>query len=134
MDISQLFQQYKELLQEHCALDELNLKESQLKLPAHKHFWAGKCIMHKRDLTKLKRQREMIKKELVEKIAAEPDVEISKMAIANKVNQLPEIQEIDREIEDMETLILYVEKAEQIFKSMSFDIGNLINIQKLEQL
>lgn len=134
MNVGELFQQYRDLLEEHTKLDEINLKEAQLKLPGYKHFWAGKCIIHKRDLHRLKRQRETLKKQLVDKISAEPSVELSKAAITNRVSQLPEIQNIDKEIEDMETLILYVEKAEQIFKSMSFDIKNLVDIQKLEQL
>ncbi len=134
MGINELFVQYKSLLDEHTKLDELNIKEVQLKLPAYKHFWAGKCIIHKRDLITLKRKREKIKKNLVDKIATEPSIELSKIAITNKVNQLPDIQNIDAEIEDMEVLILYVEKAEQIFKSMSYDLKNLIDLQKLEQL
>ena len=134
MEIQPLFAQYEKLLKEHVQLDDLSLKEQQLRLPGNKHYWASRCITHKQDLAKLKRQREKTKKEFIEKISSTSDVELSRVAIGAKVNQLDEIQTLDKEIEQMEMLILYVEKAEQIMKSMSFDIKNLIDLQKLETI
>jgi hypothetical protein len=134
MQIEPLFEQYQKRLEEQTKLDDLNLKEAQLKLPGYKHYWAGLIIKHKRDLAHLKQQKEAKKEELVEKIKTTEDVELSRLAIANKVNVLPEIKAFDNEIEAMEQLILYVEKAEQILKGMSFDIKNIIDIQKLENL
>jgi hypothetical protein len=134
MEVQSLFEEYKKLLETQTKLDDLSLKEQQLKLPGYKHYWAGRCIDHKRDLAKLKRQREQTKKDLIEKVSKESEVELSKMAIGNKVNQLASIQDLDKEIEEMEMLVLYCEKAEQIMKSFSFDIKNLIDLQKLETL
>lgn len=134
MDIKDLFEEYQEMLKSQTELSDLNLKEAQLKLPGYKHYWAGLIIKHKRDLAHLKQQKETKKEELVEKIKTTEDVELSRLAIANKVNVLPEMKVLDQEIEGMEQLILYVEKAEQILKGMSFDIKNIIDIQKLESL
>ena len=134
MEIEPLFEQYQKRLEEQTKLDDLNLKEAQLKLPGYKHYWAGLIIKHKRDLAFLKRQKDARKEELVEKIKTTEEVELSRLAIMNKVNVLPEIKTFDHEIEAMEQLILYVEKAEQILKGMSFDIKNIIDIQKLENL
>lgn len=134
MQIEPLFEAYQKRLEEQTKLDDLNLKDAQLKLPGYKHYWAGLIIKHKRDLTHLKQQKETKKDELVERIKSAEEVELSRIAIANKVNVLPEMKALDQEIEAMEQLILYVEKAEQILKGMSFDIKNIIDIQKLENL
>ena len=134
MEIDKLFTQYQTTLADQTKLDDLNLKEAQLKLPGYKHYWAGLIIKHKRDLANLKKQKDTKKEELVERIKTTEEVELSRLAIANKVNLLPEIKTLDQEIEAMEQLILYVEKAEQILKGMSFDIKNIIDIQKLENL
>ena len=134
MEIQPLFDQYEKMLKSQVQLDDISLKEQQLKLPGYKHYWASRCIVHKQDLVKLKRQREKTKQDLVEKVSASGDVELSKFAISTKVNNLDEIQKFDKEIEDMDLLIEFVEKAEQIMKSMSFDIGNLIKIQQLETM
>jgi len=134
MEIQPLFEQYQAQLAEQVKLDDLSLKEQQLKLPGYKHFWASRCIIHKQDLAKLKRQREKTKNELIEKLSATNDIQLSKVALNAKIYQLDEIQVFEKEIEQMEMLIEYVEKAEQIMKSMSFDIGNLIKIQQLETM
>lgn len=134
MEIQPLFDKYQKLLAEQVKLDDLSLKEQQLKLPGYKHYWASRCITHKQDKARLRREREKTRKELRKRIEDEAEVEISFRAIDSKVDQLDEIQNFEQEIEQMEMLIEFVEKAEQIMKSMSFDIGNLIKLQQLETM
>lgn len=134
MEIQPLFDKYQRLLAEQVKLDDLSLKEQQLKLPGYKHYWASRCITHKQDRARLIREREKTRKELRKRIEEEAEVEISFRGIDFKVDQLEEIQVFEREIEQMEMLIEFVEKAEAILKSMSFDIGNLIKIQQLETM
>lgn len=134
MEITKLFEQYETMLKEQCALDDLNLKDVQMKLPANKHYWASRCIAHKRDLAKLQRQKDDIKREMIKRIGEEAEVELSKTALDRKISQLDEVRKFDKEIEDMEQLILFVEKAEKIVQGMGWDIKNIIELQKLETL
>ena len=44
------------------------------------------------------------------------------------------IKDIDDRLEELGFIVELLEKTEQIFKSMSFDIKNIIELNKMEQL
>ena len=49
-----LLEDYIKELENDLKIDELTLKEYQLKLPGTKHKWAGRYIRHNLELTVLK--------------------------------------------------------------------------------
>ena len=51
-----------------------------------------------------------------------------------KLTKNDELQNINIKIKDYEFVIEYLEKVEKIMGGMGFDIKNIIEIQKLEQL
>ena len=54
------------------------------------------------------------------------------MVIDSKIDSTEQIISIDEEIEETNIMIEYLEKVEQIFKTMSYDLKNIIDINKLE--
>ena len=46
----------------------------------------------------------------------------------------PVISEINEQIEELELVIEYLEKAEKIFNSTTYDLKNAIELMKMEQL
>lgn len=123
----------KELI-EDTKLDELNLLEKQLILPSIKHKWIFRLIEEKRRLNSL------IKKKKTTKIAVLASLEeqkcippgVSKTFLDKKIEDSDSIQKIEEDIKDTELLIEYLEKVETVFKSMTYDLSNIIKIQTLE--
>ena len=126
-----LFEEYEKEIFSDTAIDELNLLEKQLQLPAIKHKWVARLITHKRKVNNLEKKRKEIKEIVLSKMNDIPKG-IPKKLLDAKIDTTEEIQKIDEKIEEHNIMIEYLEKVEQIFKSMSFDFKNIIDINKLE--
>jgi len=72
-----LLEDYIKELENDLKIDELILKDYQLKLPGIKHKWAGRCIRHKLELVDIKKKREKLKKEIVDKIQEQSPVKLA---------------------------------------------------------
>ena len=60
-----------------------------------------------------------------------PDGQI---VINSKSDLLPKMKEINQKINDESLIVEFLEKTEKTFSSISFDIKNIIEIMKMEQL
>lgn len=129
-ELSQLIEDIKKDTQ----IDDMNILEKQKMLPSKKHFWATKLILYKKEQIDLVRKRKTLITELVEKIIKESKVSISKQTAEKAVLESKQIKDIDNRLEELGFIIELLEKTEQIFKSMSFDIKNIIELNKMEQL
>jgi len=127
-----LLDEYIKELENDLKIDELILKDYQLKLPGIKHKWAGRCIRHKLELIDLKKRRELIKKELVEKIQEQSPVKLAIPVIERTAEKHSDIVEADTKIKQTELIIELLEKSEKTLSSTSYDIKNLVDIIKLE--
>lgn len=127
-----LLEGYIKELENDLKIDELTLKEYQLKLPGIKHKWAGRCIRHKLELNDLRKKREKIKKAVVDQIQEQSPVKLAVPVIERTAEKHSEIIEIDGQIKQIELIVELLEKAEKTLSSASYDIKNLIDIIKLE--
>lgn len=127
-----LLEDYIKELENDLKIDELTLKEYQLKLPGIKHKWAGRCIRHKLELNDLRKKREKIKKAVVDQIQEQSPVKLAVPVIERTAEKHSEIIEIDSQIKQIELIVELLEKAEKTLSSASYDIKNLIDIIKLE--
>ena len=134
-----LILKYSEELQKDMHIDELNVMQVALMLPAIKHKWVARLIESKIQIKNLDKQKKDIKDKFFEKIKNEPSathLKLSSIAIErsieNNINYRDFISELDNNIEDTKLVILYLEKVENIFKNMTYDIKNIIDLNKLE--
>jgi len=127
-----LFEMYKEEIVRDTKIDEINLLEKQLCLPGIKHKWVARLIQQKREKNNLLKKRKELKEQVLEKIKDQIPPGIPKKALDVKLDSTEEIQKIDENIQDIDIMIEYLEKIEVIFKSMSYDLKNIIDINKLE--
>jgi hypothetical protein len=105
-----------------------------MKAPARKHYWVSKLIRHKKNLLTLKNQRDAIKKEVVEKIIESSPVKVT-IPVAEKASyKHDKMIEILNRINEEELIIEFLEKTEKTFSAVGFDIKNIIEIMKMEQL
>jgi hypothetical protein len=114
------------------TLDEFTLKDVQMKLPAIKHKWAGRLIRSKIDLNYLRKKRNKTLNDMATRLITESPVKISRPLAKQKVEEHEAIIEIDECINEQKAVIEFLEKAERILNSMTFDIKNLTEIMKLE--
>ena len=129
-----LLEQYMKEIGEDLIVDDFNIKSQQMRLPSRKHFWVGRLIHAKIHLQKLKTRREDVNDRAAKKV-----IELSPVAItASRANKLAQESKASRDIRDemqeYELIIEYLEKVERVMNQMGYDIKNIIELQKLEQL
>lgn len=129
-----LLDQYIDEIEKDLQINEFNLKDSSMKAPARKHYWVSKLIRHKRNLLKLRQQRDSIKKDIVQKIIAESPVKVT-VPVAEKASyRHDKMKDVSNQISNEELIIEFLEKTEKTFSAVGFDIKNIIEIMKMEQL
>jgi len=132
--MSSIIDQYNEELKKHLVIDELNIKDVQLGLPGKKHLWVGRLIRHKQEVNELKTKKHKLIQLLTKQIQEQSNVRLSVPAAEKVAWNMDPVKEINIRISDLELVIEFLEKVEKIFNGMSFDIKNIIEIQKLETL
>ena len=54
---SDLFLEYHQKIEEYLKIDELNLKDAQMSLPSVRHYWVGRLMFHKQQISKFKKAK-----------------------------------------------------------------------------
>jgi hypothetical protein len=123
---------YMEELVKDCVIDEINLKESALILPAKKAKWVARLILEKNLANKLEKDRKEKVNSLIDAIKHEAVASLSLAVLKNLAEKDTSVIDLDLKIEESRNLIDFFERIEKIMSSMSFDIGNIIKIVQLE--
>lgn len=119
---------------EDVELDEFNLKDAQMKLPALKHKWVGRLIRHRADLDRLTSSRDKMVYQVAQEIIETATYQVTLPSAQKAAEKHSSIKEIDAQIREHKLIIEFLDKGEKIFTSMSFDIKNITEIMKLETL
>jgi hypothetical protein len=128
-----IFEKYNNEIIEDTKIDQLNLLDRQLMLPAVKHKWIARLIQHKRFKNELERKKKDLKEDVLKTLERGGiPTGIPKASLNLKVESSDTIKKINQDIEDTELIIDYLEKVEKVFSSLSFDLKNVIEITKLE--
>jgi hypothetical protein len=127
-----LFEKYNEEIKKAVAVDEFNMKQVQMDLPVLRHYWVGRLMFHKQEVLKLKRLRNQALQKITDKTRQELPVGISTRTVNVAAQEHPILTKVDEQIAEQELLIEYLTKIESNFRSISYDIKNLIEIIKLE--
>lgn len=121
-----------EELKKDCMVDEINLKESALLLPAKKAKWVSRLILEKNNLNSLEKERKLAFNVVMESLKKQSVTSISQPVLKNLAEKDARVLEIENKINESENLIDFLERVEKIMSSMSFDVGNIIKIVQLE--
>lgn len=130
----ELLDKYMEEIEKDLQVDDFNIKEVQQRLPARKHFWVGRLINAKRKRNALIDHKKNKKMEVVAAVIATTPVSITASLAASKAENHDDIRSINEDIRDIDYIIEYLERVEKILSGMSWDIKNIIELNKLEQL
>jgi hypothetical protein len=127
-----LFEKYNNEIKKYVTVDEFNMKQIQMDLPSARHYWVGRLMFHKHEIHKLKKLRKQAHQKITEKIQNESPVGLTVKTIESAIDRHTVVTKIDEQIAENELLVDYLNKIETNFRSISFDIKNLIEIVKLE--
>jgi len=130
----ELLQKYIKEIAEDLKIDEINVKDVQMRTPARKHFWVARLINHKIELEKLKKKKKSILKILMKAAEDNAPVALSKFNLEKSIEEAPQIQEINDSIKENELIIELLEKTEKTFSSLTYDIKNITALMNMEQM
>lgn len=130
----ELLKRYKEEIGNDLIINDFNIKDVQLKLPSRKHFWVARLIDAKIEHSRLLKKRKALKTALVKKIMSESPVKITQSTAESAADGLDEMQLINDSIKEYDFIIEYLEKVEKIMSSMHWEIKNIVELNRLEQL
>lgn len=129
----ELLERYIKEISDDLKIDELNIKDVQMRLPARKHFWVARLIAHKIELEKLRRDRDQQRKSMIQQLADNAPVKLSQPQLERSVDATHEVIKSNQRIRELELIIELLEKTERNFSSCTYDISNIIKIMQLEQ-
>jgi hypothetical protein len=127
-----LIEKYNDEIKKYVSVDEFNMKQIQMDLPATRHYWVGRLMYHKQEILKLKKLRKEAQKKIADKLEHESPVGLNPKTLEQAQQNHPLIAKIDGQIAEHDLIVEYLGKIEANFRSLSFDIKNLISIVQLE--
>jgi hypothetical protein len=128
-----LFEKIQKEIEEDLKLDRLNLLEKQMMLPAIKHKWVSRLIQNKRHKNHLETSKKILKNDVLKKIEENGiPKNLPKIALDKKIESTDSILKIEEQIKETEIIIEYLEKVENICRSLTYDIKNAVELEKLE--
>jgi len=130
----ELLKRYIDEIGKDLVLDAFNLKEAQLRLPARKHYWVARLIEAKIERNRLISKKKTLKKDVVKQVIQESPIKINVAAAVVAAENHESLKGLNKHIEEQDIIIEYLEKVEKIMNSMGYEIKNIVDIQKMEQL
>ena len=91
---------YMEEMVQDTSVDNFNLLDIQMKLPAIKHKWVGRLMRHKYEVKELRKEKELLIRELTVKLISESPVKIAEPIAEKKVSKVDSVLKIDAKIKE----------------------------------
>lgn len=129
----ELLERYIREIADDLRIDEINIKDAQMRLPGRRHFWVSRMINHKIELERLRVKRDKLRKQMMQQLADNAPVKLSQPNLERSVDSTDDIQTIGLHIRENELIVELLEKTERNFTSCTYDISNIIKIIQLEQ-
>lgn len=127
-----LFEKYHQEISKVIHVDEFNMKQVQMELPSNRHYWVGRLMHHKSEVSKLQKMRKQAISKIADKLQADSPIALTHKSAQLSAEHHNIILKIDEQICENELLVEYLSKIEANFRSISYDIKNLIEIIRLE--
>ena len=130
----ELLKNYFEEVGKDLVLDDFNIKEQTMRLPARKHYWVAKLINAKIERNQTFEKKRKLKKNITKEVIATSPVKLSQSAAEQAAERHESLSSLTSKIKDLDIIIEYLEKVEKTMCQMGFDIKNAVEIMKMEQM
>jgi len=128
LDLEKVLLEYQTELNGDTKVDELTIKEKIMIMPTLKHKWVARLMTYKVTKQKLV----LAKKKAIRELVSSSPIPLTKTSLDQAVGKNDTIGQINDLMDSVDIIIEYLEKAEKLTNSMTWDCKNLIDIQKLE--
>lgn len=132
--MSELLNTYIEQIKADLDINQINIADVARKLPTRRHFWTAKLINHKIGINNLERKKMMLIKQVSERLQSGSPVGLETKTVTKAAEQSDEIRAINLQIADDKLIVEFLESVQKNFFAASFDLKNVIEIMKMEQL
>lgn len=136
-DIMDIIETYSNEYFEDSIIDECKLREMELKIPSIKGKWATYKGINKAKLFKLKQERVKLIEEAVPAIQQKRESEghvVSKKGAEFILRGTKKFKDLDEKITKLTILNEYFEDSLKNIQSISFDIKNLVDTIKIDEM
>lgn len=130
----ELLKKYIEEVGKDLVLDDFNIKEQSMRLPARKHYWVAQLIKSKIERNAIFEKKKALKKTLTKGVIATSPVKLSQSAAEQAAEHHEALVSLNAKIKELDIIIEYLEKVERTMSQMGFDIKNAVEIMKMEQM
>lgn len=127
-----IIEKYTKEFEMDAELNQVNLKDRQYKHPTIRLKWWYRLRQHQRKMIEIKRDIEKLI--LVKTVKEQQMSNISGRAVSEKLKSDPDIIEMKRDLIDEEEVVDYIDGLLTILAGMGFDMKNLVELIKMEQL
>lgn len=128
-----LLERYIKEISEDLHIDEMNIKDAQMRLPSRRHFWVSRMIHHKIEVERLRSTRDKTRRQLVQQLSDNAPIKMSVPNMERAVDTTDDMLKLNTQIRENELIVELLEKTERNFSSCTYDISNIIKIIQLEQ-
>ena len=129
-----MLKKYFEEVGKDLVLDDFNIKEQSMRLPARKHYWVAQLIKAKIERNQTFEKKKKLKKDITKEVIATSPVKLSQSAAEQAAERHESLSTLTSKIKELDLIIEYLEKVEKTMSQMGFDIKNAVEIMKMEQI
>jgi len=136
-DILDILERYSKEYHEDTVLDDFRLREVELKVPGIKGKWASYKAVNYAKLLKLKRQREELLDEgisIVKQKREDDGNPVSLKGAEYILRKSSNFRELDNKISILTLLCEYFDDSLKNIQSIGFDIKNLVDTIKMDEM
>ena len=130
----ELLLKYIDEVGKDLVLDDFNIKEQSMRLLARKHYWVAQLIKSKISRNATFEKKKQLKKNITKEVIATSPVKLSQSAAEQAAERHESLASLTAKIKELDLIIEYLEKVEKTMSQMGFDIKNIVELQKMEQL
>lgn len=132
-DYSDFFAIRDEIM-EQLQINDMNIGDKAIKLPAIKQFWIAKMIQYRIEIKKLEDQKSEGLVKFIEKMNNESEVQLSKESVTKMYNGSKQVKALNERIQVLNLIVEYLNDVKYALGRATDDIKNKIELDKLERL
>lgn len=123
---------YLEEVSKDLKIDQFNVKEVQMRSPARKHYWVARLINAKIKLNTLKARKKRLKHDITGRVLEAAPTKMSLTAASNAAENSNDIAELNKQIDELEIIVEYLDHVVKIMSNIHWEIKNIIELMQME--
>jgi hypothetical protein len=124
----ELRQQYREF----ANIDDFNISQRVMRVPAEKHFWVERLIDAKKAKYKLLKEKKGIKDSIVQDLVSKNVTALTKQSL-DKIEIHEAMEDINDRIHENEMLVEYLEHVVKAITFIGNDIKNILELRRMQE-